>query len=215
MCKRKTKLMTIYFKNNKGMFKSQDEILKVAEALKAKIEYIRQQEKDYFINAFVGMSQLDVRYGYYAYEDNGKPGRNKLVRVARRRKNAEKMLEQPWHLHILIEANPGETIGEQIADYLNKKFKRTIAHKYPIDEGFFPYVMKQCGIIRYVIEDRPTDLVKYNFKMMYEENYKPQTKTDKKFRKSDNNFPQITTTTVNENDVGGLHTINNILLYRT
>ena len=207
MCKRKTKLMTIYFINNKGMFKSFDEIKKVADSLKAKFEYMRKNNKDYFVNAFIGISQLDIRHGFYEYESNGKPGRNKLVRVPKRHKNAEKLLHQPWHLHILIEANPGETICEQVVDYFNKKFKRNIAHKRPINKGFFPYVMKQSGFIRYVVEDRPTDLVKYNFKIMYEQNYKPPTKTGKKFRKFSGNILRITNNRWKENETAGLHTI--------
>ena len=210
MCKRQTKLMTIYFKNNKGMFKTKAEILKVVDALKAKIECIRNNNKDYFVNVFIGISQLNIRYGYYKYIDNHKPGRNKLVRVAKRRKNAKSFAE-PWHLHILIEANPGETIGEQIVDYFNKKFKRNIAHKHPINNGFFPYVMKQCEFRRYVIENRPTELVQYNFKVVYEQNYKPLTKTDKKFRKLNKNSVRRANTTGGKNKVGGLHTIINLL----
>lgn len=207
MCKRQTKLMSIFFRNNKGMFKSFDEILKVADALKAKFECIRNNNKDYYVNVFIGISQLNIRYGYYKYANNGKPGRNKLVRVAKRHKNP-KLIEEPWHLHILIEANPGETIGEQIVDYFNKKFKRNIAYKKKVDDGFFAYVMKQSGFIRYVVENRPTDLVKYNFKTMYEKNYKPLTKTDKKFRKLNKNSPRRVYITGGKNKVAGLHTIN-------
>lgn len=211
MSQRKTKLMTIYFKNNKGMFKNYEEIQKVADALKAKIEYIRKHKKDCLVNAFIGLSQLNIRYGYYKYSDNKRPGRNKLVRRPKPRIGADKLFKQPWHLHIIIEANPGETIGEEIADYLNKKFKMQIAYKRRITNGFFEYAMKQCRHIRYVLEDRPTDLVVHNFKEIYEKNYKPLTKvklanikkqhknSGKKFRKSENVFPQT------KNNKGGLN----------
>lgn len=182
MCKRKTKLMTIFFIDNKEMFETQDEILKVADALKEKLEYLRRHNQNYYINAFIGLSQLDIRYGYYEFADNGKPGRNRLVRRPKPRLFAHKYLNQPWHLHILIEANPGETVGQELVNYLNKKFKREIAYKHRIDNGFFAYAMKQSGFIRYVVENRPNNLLKYNFKAMYEENYKPLTK-GKKFRK--------------------------------
>lgn len=211
MCKRETKLMTLYFKGTKGMYKNVEDIMKITDALKAKFEYIRAHNDDYFINAFIGVSHLNPRYGYYKYLDNKKPGKNKLVRRHKPRKNATFLLGEPWHLHILIEANPGETIGEQIADYLNKKFKMEIVYKRRVDEGFFPYVMNQCRYIRYVQEDRPTDLVQHNFRKIYEENYKPLTKgkladmkkaarkEGKKFRKSAEAFPQ------DKNRKGGEH----------
>lgn len=211
MSKRETKLMTIYFENNKEFHKNLEDIMKFAEALKAKIEYIRKHNKDCFVNAFIGLSHLNLRYGYYEYSDNKKPGKNKLAKRPKPRKNARILLDEPWHLHILIEANPGETIGEEIADYLNKKFKKDMAYKRRVDEGFFPYVMKQCRYIRYVIEDRPTDLVQHNFKEIYEKNYKPLTKgklaniqktakkEGKKFRKSAEAFPQ------DKNSKGGEH----------
>lgn len=208
MCKRKTKLMTIYFENTKGIFKSQDEILKFTDALKAKLEYIRKRNKDYYINAFIGASQLNIRYGDYAYTDNGKPGRNSLIRVPKPYLNASKKFNEPWHVHLLLEANPGETIGQELVNYFNKKFKREIARKKKVDAGFFAYVMKQSGFIRYVVEDRPTDLVKYNFKTMYEANYKPPTKTDKKFRKLNKNSLRRVRITGGKNKVAGLHTIN-------
>jgi len=146
MSQRETKLMSIYFDNNKGMFETYEDIKKVADAVKAKIEYMRKHKKDCFVNVFIGLSQLDIRYGYYEYSDNKKPGRNKLVSHPKPRINANELLGQPWHLHILTEANPGETIGEEIADYLNKKFKRSIAYKRKITKGFFKYAMRQGKI---------------------------------------------------------------------
>jgi len=203
--------MTIYFENNKGIHESLEDIMKFADALKAKIEYIRGHNENFFVNVFIGLSHLNLRYGYYEYLDNKKPGKNKLVKRPKPRKNAHILLNEPWHLHILIEANPGETIGEEITDYLNKKFKKDIAYKRRVDEGFFKYAMKQCRFIRYVVEDRQTDLVQYNFKEIYEKNYKPLTKgklanvqkaakkEGKRFRKFENDFPQITSNKGNEN----------------
>lgn len=182
MCKRKTKLMSIFFINNKGMFETQEEILKVADALKEKLEYLRRHNQNYYINAFIGLSQLNLRYGDNEFADNGKPGRNSIIRVPKPYLNAKKKLDEPWHLHILLEANPGETVGQELVTYLNKKFKREIAYKHRVNDGFFAYVMKQSGFIRYVVENRPNNVLKYNFKTMYEENYKPLTK-GKKFRK--------------------------------
>lgn len=211
MSKRETKLMSIYFENNKGMFKSLDDIIKFAEAIKAKIEYLRKNEKDCFVNAYIGLSQIDIRYGYYKYFDNKKPGRNKLESYAKPRINAQELLNQPWHFHILLEANPGETIGEKIVDYINKKLKKNIAYKKRITKGFFQYVMRQCRYMRFVVENRQTDLVQFNFKEIYEKNYKPLTKgkladmkkaakkEGKKFRKSAEAFPQ------DKNNKGGEH----------
>lgn len=176
MCKRKTKLMSIFFINNKGMFETQEEILKVADALKEKLEYLRRHNQNYYINAFIGLSQLNLRYGDNEFADNGKPGRNSIIRVPKPYLNAKKKLDEPWHLHILLEANPGETVGQELVTYLNKKFKREIAYKHRVNDGFFAYVMKQSGFIRYVVENRSNGLLKYNFKTMYEENYKPMTK---------------------------------------
>lgn len=219
MSKRETKLMSIFFKGNKEMFTTQEEIEKVADALKEKIEYIRRNKKSCFVNVFIGLSHLNIRYGYYEYLDNKKPGKNKLVKRPKPRRNAHILIDEPWHLHILIEANPGETIGEKIADYLNKKFKSDIAYKHRITKGFFKYAMKQCRYMRYVVEDRPTDLVQFNFKEIYEKNYKPLTKgklTDmkkaakkegKKFRKSAETFPQKANNKGYKNGINELQTI--------
>jgi len=219
MSKRETKLMSIFFRNNKEMFTTYEEIEKVAEALKEKVEYIRRHKKDCFVNVFIGLSHLNIRYGYYEYLDNKKPGKNKLVKRPKPRKNSHILVDEPWHLHILIEANPGETIGEEIADYLNKKFKTDIAYKHRITKGFFPYAMKQCRYMRYVRENRQTDLVQYNFKEIYEKKYKPLTKgklagmkkaakkEGKKFRKSEKNFQQIINNKGNDNGTKWLQTI--------
>jgi hypothetical protein len=176
--KRKTHLIGIYFIGNKGCYEDYNEIKKVADALKNKLEYIRKTNDDYFINAYIGISNLNLRYGHFKYAKNKKSGRSTIVVIPKKKyqKEKEKCFE-PWHLHILIEANPAETIGELIVDYFNKKFDKEIAQKKKIDNGFFPYVLKQSRYQRFVRETRPTKLVRYDFKDMHERYGKPKTKT--------------------------------------
>ena len=183
MSERNTRLMTIIFDNNKDQYNTFEEAEKVANALKSKLEYIRSIKDNYYINAFIGISPLNPRFAYLKFRDNKKPGRNKLYVVPRNKykhDNKSKCFE-PWHLHIVIEANPGETVVEMVADYFNKKFKRKIATKRPItnDNMFFKYVMEQSPYIRYVEEKRSTDKIKYDFKEKYKK-FKPHTKSDKK-----------------------------------
>lgn len=176
MSKRETHLMSIYFIANKGAYNDYKQAKNVANALMNKIEYIKMTRNDYFINAFVGISNLNLRFGYLKYKETRKAGKNRLIIVPKNKYKAMKdKCFEPWHLHILIEANPGETVGELIADYFDKKFKRKIAQKKKIDDGFFDYVLKQSRYQRFIKEIRSTDLVEIDFKRLYERYGKPKT----------------------------------------
>lgn len=183
MSQRETKLLSIFLTGNKGMFKSYDEIKKFADALKAKFEYIKNTNSDYYINAFIGMSDFNIRHGNHEYADNKKPGKNKLVKVPKKHRDAEHRMKEPWHIHLLIEANPGETVGVIITKYLNKKIKRGFALRVKVDRGHFKYAMKQCEKMRFVEEHRKTNLVRYNFKHIYEDSIQPLSKAAKKRNK--------------------------------
>ena len=181
MSKRETHLMSIYFQNTKGYYKNFDEIKKTAEALKAKLEYLRKTKKDYFINAFIGISNFNIRRANLKYRENKKSGKNNTFIVPKGKyKNNIQLCLEPWHLHILLEANPAETIGEEVADYFNKIFGRKLARKEKIDNGFFDYVLRQSRYQRYVKETRDTDLVKIDFRKLYERYGKPKTQKRKK-----------------------------------
>lgn len=184
MSERKTHLMTIYFIGNKGEYKNYKDAVKVADALKNKLEYIKKTNKEYFINAFIGISNLNIRHGSFKYKETKSTGKNvfKIVPKNKYKGRIEECIE-PWHLHILIEANPAETIGEIIVDYLNKKFDRKIAQKKKIDNGFFTYALKQSRYQRFVTEKRDTKLVKYDFKDLYDRHGKPKTKIRKNTEK--------------------------------
>lgn len=175
MSERKTHLMSIYFIGNKGDYKTLEEAIKVADALKNKLEYIKKINDEYFINAFIGISNLNIRCGNLRYKENKQSGKNSLEIVPKKNYKIEDCIE-PWHLHIIIEANPAETIGEMIVDYLNKKFSKQIAQKKRITRGFFMYALKQSMHQRFVKERRKTKLVKYDFRGIYECHGKPQTR---------------------------------------
>lgn len=114
------------------------------------------------------------------YAKSKKSGKNKQVIVPKDRyKKNSSICFEPWHLHIIFEANPAETIGQMIVDYFNKKFGREIAWKPKVDEGFFDYVLKQSMYHRFVKETRNTNLVSIDFKREYEKYGKPKTKARK------------------------------------
>jgi len=97
--------MSIYFNNNKDAYKDYSEAKKVANALRHKIEYLKKTHNNYYVNAFIGISNLNIRYGTFQYLDNKKTGKNKLVRIPKNRyKQTQEKCFEPWHLHIIIEA---------------------------------------------------------------------------------------------------------------
>ena len=176
MSERKTKLFSIYLNGGKELFNSYEKIEKVANSLKAKLEYLRKNEDNWYINAFLGMSNLNIRYGSLKYKNGKKSGRKKLTIVPKKFVKDKTKCIEPWHLHILIEANPGATVAREIVSYMNKKLGKNLARVEKIDRNFFVYVMKQCSKIRYVKEDRQFSPVRFRFKEIYEVNFQPHTK---------------------------------------
>lgn len=169
MSKRETKLTSVHWTNNKDDFENYSEIKKVADNFKAKLNYLKAVNKDFYINAFIGMSDLDIRYGKKAYKSCKRRGRKEIITKPKRFKGAKEKYSQPWHLHILIEANPGETIAKIIVDYFNKVFKRKVASSFRVDEGFFDYVMKQSRKARFVVEENPNSPLVFDFRKIYQE----------------------------------------------
>lgn len=167
MSKRATKLFSLHWANNKDEFKTYEDIKKVADRAKAKINYIKAVNSDYFINAFIGMSDLDIRYGKKAYKRCKGRGRKPIIIKPKRFKGAKEKYKQPWHLHLLIEANPGETVAQIMASYFNKVFKRKVATPFNVNEGFFDYVMKQSRRARFVVERCSQSPLVYDFEELY------------------------------------------------
>lgn len=179
MSKRETKLFSIYLNGGKELFDSYEEIEKVTNSLKTKLEYLRKNKDNWYINAFLGMSNLNIRYGSLKYNNDKKCGRKNMVIVPKKFVKDKSICFEPWHLHILIEANPGETVAKEIVSYMNKKLRGNLARVKKVDRNFFMYVMKQCSKIRYVKEDRQFSPVRYRFKDIYEVNFQPHTKARK------------------------------------
>lgn len=167
MSKRETKLFSIRWINNKDEFENYLEIKKIADNFKAKLTYLKAVNKDFHVNAFIGMSDLDIRYGNKAYKGCKKRGRKEIITKPKRFKGAKEKYLKPWHLHLLIEANPGETVAKIIVDYFNKVFKRKVASSFRVDEGFFDYVMKQSRKARFVVEQNSASPLVYNFRKIY------------------------------------------------
>ena len=175
MSKRETHLMSIYFIANKGAYETHEEAIKVANALKNHLEYLRTRGRDFYINAFIGISNVNVRYGHLKYVNKKSVGKRRLEVVPKKKyKDQMEKCFEPWHLHILIEANPAETIGEIVVRYFNRKFGRKIAFKKKVSEGFFDYVFNQSRYQRFVKESRSTRLVEFDFKKEFEKYKRPK-----------------------------------------
>lgn len=139
-----------------GLFNWQQTI-KFANAIKIYLKRLAE-EKGYFIDAVIGVSENDCHTGKVTNKKTGKRGRPKKVFVYNSDCDFEKKVDP--HIHIVLHANPADHVANRLMAYINKSQKehlssekRTVCRKSNCDDYYeyeYEYVRNQSKAIRTV-----------------------------------------------------------------
>ena len=162
MSERKSKFITINI--SAGIFSSYEEAQKEADAIKQWIIRLCKK-KGYSCKAIIGISKNNPHTGSITTEKTGKRGRP--PRKFERESTAMSPTLVDAHLHIIIFANPADTIATDLRDHLNNKYKGKVA--WPKEcttyvDVAVNYLIKQSLKIRTVEYDRNDILSPYEWK---------------------------------------------------
>lgn len=171
--KKETKLMRI---ENQWKYKTIKEAEKEADAIKAFATRLAKRN-NWSCKAVIVASKHSLKLHYVKFMKSGDKGRpTKKFFKKCKWKNTKNI--QP-HLHILVYANPAETLTCKIVNNINSRYKkkytyckkRTISRKRPVygDQNYYTgYVMHQATSCRYVDVDTAEIMRDFDFKTEYE-----------------------------------------------
>ena len=170
---KETKLMRI---ENQWKYKTIKDAEKEAEAIQAFTARITKKN-NWSCKAIIAISEHALSNCIPVIERNGKKGRP-VKKFLPKYKEIGIKKKQP-HLHILVYANPAETLASQIVENINKRYrkrytycrKHTISRKKPVDTNqnyYIGYVMHQSTSYRGVDIDECGILGTFDFKNEYE-----------------------------------------------
>ncbi len=167
-----TKLMRI---ENQWKYKTIKDAEKEAEAVQAFTKRIAKRN-NWACKAMIVVSEHSLKNCAPVIEKNSNKGRPKRIFLPKNKIIGIKK-KQP-HLHILVYANPAETITSQIVRNINERHrrkytyckKRTISRKKPVTDDsnyYIGYVMHQMTSYRSVDVDNNEILSNFDFKEEY------------------------------------------------
>jgi hypothetical protein len=138
-----------------GLFASRQEATRFADSLKMWLERYAKRHGDYAILAIIAISQNDARHGAVLPQHTSRRGRPSKVFTPNNEENVGMACP---HIHIVLVANPCDTIRKDLQRYLNGKFERmsgecggnvNVSNVYDID-GLLSYVLSQSVSVRTV-----------------------------------------------------------------
>lgn len=117
MSARKTGYRAIHV--SAGIFPTYEAAVKAANALKIQIGRLSAR-KGYTCSAIIGISENNPHTGEVTTAKTGKRGRPRKVFV--RTNGTMQPVKTEPHLHIVIRAEPAETLAKEVASYLNRTY---------------------------------------------------------------------------------------------
>lgn len=159
-------------------FKNKEDAERLQKNIIDKFYYECNKNKDYMVQAIVGVSNINGKYVNGIYnKKNGKIGRPKKIKdVMEETEIAKQMygtLNTDWHLHILVLSSPSDTLAQILKKYIEKKLNISVYRKFvsnawgDIDIGMLNYIAKQSdSVLFYGSNDKR---FKYTFRQVYDE----------------------------------------------
>lgn len=147
MSARKTK--SIFITTSSGTFATFDEAVKAANAIKIWLTRLCER-KGYSCKATIGISENNPKTGKVTGKRTGKRGRPQNVFVYDRPNMLHKRVNP--HIHVVMVANPAETIAQTLVKYLIDKYGEKAARYEDCSEFFdtaMAYLKKQSLKTRY------------------------------------------------------------------
>lgn len=123
---RARKLKTLGIDTNAGIYSSEEEAIKEANALKRHILYFAKK-KGYKVDLLIGVSKNNPYSGHIETIKTGKAGRPKKIFKLDTTFNPDDCPD--LHLHMLLTAEPADTVANEIIDYLKKRHKKSVCWK--------------------------------------------------------------------------------------
>lgn len=158
MSKRKTNIIAFHFSS--GIFKSFEEAVKEANAIKIWLGRLCEK-KGYSCKAIIGISKHNPRAGSITTHKSGCKGRP--TTVFKRTSTILLPTTTEPHIHIVLFANPCDMISALLSKHLNSKYKHKVCRfnncSHYVNEAVL-YVIKQSLKIRKLEYDPPNILSK-------------------------------------------------------
>lgn len=122
MSTRVTKKMSVNI--SAGTFKTFEEAVKEANAIKGWLNRLCKR-KGYSCRVMIGVSENNPHTGKVTGTRTGKPGRPKNIFV--RGNGVMRPTTTDPHIHIVLIANPAETVAQALVKHLNTKYGKRVA----------------------------------------------------------------------------------------
>lgn len=146
---RKRVFRTITASVSCGVFKTQDEAIREANAIKGYLKRLCEKH-GYNITARIGVSVNSAKCGEITTEQTGKRGRPKKVFAPNGKANQTPAVTEP-HLHIWIEGEGSSSVIKSLSEHLNRKYKKQVVWHKSCDnyvDNAKKYLDKQCIAVR-------------------------------------------------------------------
>lgn len=158
MSKRKTKV--IAFNISAGTFKSFEETVKEANAIKIWLTRLCNK-KGYSCKAIIGISKHNPKTGSITTQKTG--GKGRPITIFERKSKLMIPTTTEPHIHIVLYANPADMITSLLAKHLNNKYKHKVCWFNDCSEYIYEavdYVIRQSLKLRKVEIDNDNILAK-------------------------------------------------------
>lgn len=176
-------------------FNDRKKLDKLQKALIDRFDYEKKKNKDYRIQAIVGISKTNWHYVKGVYNSkSGHSGRSIKEKDLIEETDFTKMiygkLNTKWHIHILVLSSPSETLSRVIKEYIDKNWDVSVSYRkfkngfgYDIDIGMLFYIAEQSESDGIMFVGSKDKRFTYTFRNMYNEMVKRYTrlKFDKKY----------------------------------
>ena len=146
---RKRLFRTITASVSCGVFKTKEEAIKEANAVKGYLKRLCNKH-GYNITAKIGVSVNNAKCGEITSEQTGKRGRPKKVFSPNGKANQLPAVTEP-HLHIWIEGEGSSSVIKALSEHLNRKYKKQVVWHKVCDnyvDNAKHYLDKQCIAVR-------------------------------------------------------------------